>query len=543
MRKLHIGIIDIVSKSPRPGLWARVMNANFASIMPQVIACWCESAGHKVTLVCYTGFEDLLEEFAETPDIVFIGGFTQSAQLSYALSRLFQSRGAITALGGPHARCYPQDAQQYFDYVLGFTDKAVIQDVLQDCSQHRPIGRYVAAQQQPVTLPGVRERWKFVEATLRKAPVIKIVPMISSLGCPYTCGFCIDAAIPYQQLDIDVLREDLKFLLTKYKRACVGWHDPNFGIRFDDCLGAIEEVVPPGRIDFIAESTLGLLSEPHVKRMARSGFKALLPGIESWYDMGAKSKTGRETGLAKVEKVSDQVNMILRHIPYVQANFVLGLDSDEGPDPFALTMKFLDSSPGAFPAFSLLTSFGQAARLNLDYQRAGRVLPFPFHFLNNNHAMNVRVKNYSWPEFYDHVIDLTRYACSPRMMSKRLFANGASIPGALNLVRAMSTEGAGRIKYYSNVRQHLDGQNGFRAYFEQESTSLPELYLRQMRRDLGMFWEWLPESAIFHDPYAYLKTESVTPQTIPLNEVRITTQAAAAVAPAGALPDSRDQKA
>jgi hypothetical protein len=235
--------------------------------------------------------------------------------------------------------------------------------------------------------------------------------------------------------------------------------------------------------------------------------------------------------------------MILRHIPYLQANFVLGLDSDEGPEPFDLTKKFLDLSPGAFPAFSLLTSFGQAARLNLDYQRAERVLPFPFHFLNNNHAMNVRVKNYSWTKFYDYVIDITRYACSPRMMRKRLMANGASIPGVMNLIRAMSTEGAGRIKYYSSVRQHLDGQNGFRAYFEQESTSLPEFYLRQIRRDLGSFWEWLPEGAIFHDPYAYLKAESVTTQTIPLNEVQIATPAATAVAPAAALPDSHDQSA
>lgn len=542
MRKLHIGIIDIVSKSPRPGLWARVMNANFASIMPQVIGCWCESAGHDVNLVCYTGFENLMEEFAETPDIVFIGGFTQSAQLSYSLSNLFQSRGAITVLGGPHARCYPQDARQYFDYVLGFTDQAVIQDVLQDCSPHRPIGRHIEAAQQPATLPGVQERWKFIEATLRKAPFIKIVPMISSLGCPYTCSFCIDAAIPYQQMGIDVLREDLKFLLKKYRRARVGWHDPNFGVRFDETLDAIEEIVPPGRIDFIAESSLALLSEPHIKRMAKNGFKALLPGIESWFGMGAKSKTGSETGLAKVRKVSEHVNMILRHIPYLQANFVLGLDNDEGTEPFELTKKFLDLSPGAFPAFSLLTSFGRAARLNLSYQRDGRVLPFPFHFLNNNHAMNVRIKNYSWPEFYDHVIDITRYACSPRMMSKRLRANGASIPGALNLLRAMSTEGAGRIKYYSSVREHLGGQNGFRAYFEQESASLPDFYMQQMRRDLGTFWQWLPERAIFHDPYAYLKDESDSRQIIPLSDIRIKSRASTAATPVEALPGNRTQE-
>jgi len=37
-----------------------------------------------------------------------------------------------------------------------------------------------------------------------------------------------------------------------------------------------------------------------------------------------------------------------------------------------------------------------------------RVLGFPFHFLDNHRAMNVRPKNYSWPDFYDQVIGLDR---------------------------------------------------------------------------------------------------------------------------------------
>ncbi len=508
MRKLRIGILDLVAKNPNPGLWARVMNANFASIMPQCIAVWCEEAGHDVTLICYTGFEDLREELSKDLDILFISAFTQSAQLSYALSNMFQKKGTVTVLGGPHARCYPEDAVQYFDYVTGFTDKSVIKDILDDCSQHRPVGQYLTVAKQPNALPGVRERWKFIDETLQKAPFIKIVPMISSVGCPYTCSFCIDAAVPFQQLGMDVMKDDLKFLLTKFKRPRVGWHDPNFGIRFDECMDAIEEVVPEDSIDFIAETSLAILGEDHIKRMKRNGFKALLPGIETWYELGGKSKTGAHKGMDKVNRVADQVNMIMRYIPYVQTNFVFGLDSDEGADPFELTKRFLDKAPGAFPAFSLLTSFGKAAHLNLDYQRAGRVLPFPFHFLNNNHAMNVRVKNYEWKTFYDHVIDLTSYACSNSMKLKRLRANGISIPGALNLVRAMSTEGAGRIKYYSKVRSQLDSDMGFRAYFEQESSNLPDFYLSHMKRDLSTFWEWLPKNAVHHDPYAYLHSEA-----------------------------------
>ncbi|MCZ6679062.1 MAG: radical SAM protein, partial [Candidatus Poribacteria bacterium] len=396
---------------------------------------------------------------------------------------------------------------------LGFTDKTIIHDVLQDCAPHRPMGLRLAASKQPDTLPGVRERWKFVEQTLQKAPLVKIVPMIGSLGCPYTCSFCIDSVVPYQQMSFDVIKEDLRFLLTKFKRPRVGWHDPNFGVRFDDYMGAIEEAVPPGSIDFIAESSLSLLAEPRLKRLQRNGFKAILPGIESWYDLGNKSKTGKKMGAEKVKLVADHINTIVKYIPYVQTNFVLGLDVDEGPEPFELTKRFLDMTPAAFPAYSLLSAFGQAAPLNLEYQREGRVLPTPFHFLNNNHAMNVKPKHYTWSDFYDGLIDLSRYSFSWSAIVKRYKAINDTLPRWMNVLRAVSSEGFGRIKYHTHIRQRLDTDRQLRRYFEGETTELPQFYADRMRNDLGPLWEWLPDGAIHHDPQAYLKAENASSLT------------------------------
>ncbi len=504
MRPLRVGIIDLVTKGPTRALYARLMNANLASIMPQIIGVWCEEDGHDVSFVCYTGFEDLLDELPRNVDVVFIGAFTQAAQLAYALSNLFRSRGAVTVLGGPHARCYPEDARQYFDYVLGFTDREQIRDILRDPSVQRPLGMHLESARQPASLPGVRQRWPYVERTLAKAPLIQIVPMLASLGCPYTCGFCIDSEIPYQSLDFDVLKDDLRFLRQRFRRPRVAWHDPNFGVRFDDSMQAIEEAVPPGSVDFIAESSLSLLSEPRLERLQRNGFKALLPGIESWYDLGNKSKTGKAEGMRKVLSVAEHVRTIQQHIPYVQTNFVLGLDSDAGAEPFELTKRFVDLAPAAFPGYSLLSAFGRAAPLNLQYQRENRVLPFPFHFLNNNHAMNVKPANYSWPDFYDNVISLTRHTFSWRAMYARFRAIKATIPRWMNVVRGVSSEGFGRIRYYTRVRELLEHDRQFRDYFEGESTTLPRFFRERVRHDLGPLWSWLPEGALYHDPNAYL---------------------------------------
>jgi hypothetical protein len=536
MKKLRIGIIDLAARGPTRAWFARVMNANLASIMPQAIGVWCRQEGHDVAFVCYTGSEDLLAELPGDTDLVFLSAFTEAAQTAYALSNLFRSRGAVTALGGPHARCYPHDALHYFDYVFGFTDREVVRGVLEDCTQHRPVGVHVAARGQPEALPGVRERWPFLRSVLAKAPVLQIVPMLASLGCPYTCEFCIDAPVPYQSLDFGVLKDDLRFLLTKFRRPAVVWHDPNFGVRFDDTLNAIEEAVPPDRIDFIAESSLSLLSEPHLQRLQRNGFKALLPGIESWFTLGNKSKTGTRRGLDKVHQVAEHVNLILRYVPYIQTNFVLGLDADAGPEPFELTKRFLDLAPGAFPGYSLLTAFGQAAPLNLEYQQAGRVLPFPFHFLNNNQAMNVRPRNYSWPNFYDHVIDLTRYSFSWRALYRRFWATPGVIPRWMNLLRAVSTEGFGRLRYHRDIRRRLDADPQFRPFFEQTTTKLPRFYVDVVRKDLGRLWHWLPNGALHHDPNAYLAAERRRLQA----ETRAATSAGSAngvaKSPGGAVP-------
>ena len=78
MRKLRVGILDLVTKVPTRTLWARVVHPSFASIMPQAIAVWSEKAGHDVTFVCYTGFENLLDELPDNLDVLFVGAFSQA---------------------------------------------------------------------------------------------------------------------------------------------------------------------------------------------------------------------------------------------------------------------------------------------------------------------------------------------------------------------------------------------------------------------------------------------------------------------------------
>ena len=75
----------------------------------------------------------------------------------------------------------------------------------------------------------------------------------------------------------------------------------------------------------------------------------------------------------------------------------------------------------------------------------------------------------------------------------------------MNVVRAISEEGFGRIKFNEKIYRQLQSEKEFRNYFERETTELPQFYVDFIKQDMGPLWEWLPEGAMFHEPNAYLE--------------------------------------
>jgi len=216
-KRLKIGIIDLIARQATKSVYARIVNPNYTAIMPQVVAVWAEQLGHEVHYLTFTGFEDLYRDLPQDVDVIFISTFTQNAYTAYSIANLFRERGVVTVLGGPHARAFAEDARYHFDYVLGLTDKELIRDLLGDFRPHPGEGVMLSATQQIRSVPGIQERWRFVEQNLKKTRIVHVVPMIGSLGCPYTCNFCIDSKIDYQPLPFDQIREDLDFLQRQPK--------------------------------------------------------------------------------------------------------------------------------------------------------------------------------------------------------------------------------------------------------------------------------------------------------------------------------------
>ena len=148
-KRIRVGVVDLIAKRPSTSLKTRIIKPNYASIMPQVVGVWAEELGHEVQYLTYTGAEDLTRELPRDIDILFLCSFTPAAYLAYSLSNLYRKQNVVTVLGGPHARAYPTDALRYFDYVLGFTDKPLIEDLLRGFCAHPGEGIRLSADRQP----------------------------------------------------------------------------------------------------------------------------------------------------------------------------------------------------------------------------------------------------------------------------------------------------------------------------------------------------------------------------------------------------------
>jgi hypothetical protein len=92
------------------------------------------------------------------------------------------------------------------------------------------------------------------------------------------------------------------------------------------------------------------------------------------------------------------------------------------------------------------------------------------------------------------------------------------IPKWMNVMRAVSSEGFGRIRYHQAIRRLLDTDRSLRSFMEGETDQLPEFYASRIRSELGPAYQFLPEGALMHDPNAYLHstTEPAMAATVQL---------------------------
>ncbi len=417
---MRIGILELINSSPARKLDQKFYNSlvirQYASIMPQTISVWCRSLGHEVFYATYCGNEVLDQLMPKDLDVLFVSTYTQASALAYAMAKLYRKTGALTVIGGPHARQFPDDCQRFFDVVVGECDKTLISEILKD----KPRGQVVSSGRSLQAIPTIEERMPEIRSStfLRGRPFpFSSVPLLTSTGCPNSCDFCIDWNSPYSLLSLDQLEADLRYVYDHFPGVMIGLHDPNFAIKFDEVFNVLEKVPHRKRSRFIVETSLSVMRGSRLERLQKAGKFFVIPGIESW--TAYSNKVGAAAGSdprQKLDRVIEELNDMRPYVEGIQANFMFGLDSDTGNDPVELTKEFAARAPFTMPNFNIPVPFGQTP-LFKKYLKEDRLLtsmPFTFYYMP---YLAYRLENYEPAEFYGKLIEMLAYVSSASMIA------------------------------------------------------------------------------------------------------------------------------
>jgi radical SAM superfamily enzyme YgiQ (UPF0313 family) len=452
--------------------------------MPQAISVWCRNLGHEVFYTTYFGNKDPKHLLPNDLDIVFISTYTQASALAYALAKLYRKEKTFTVIGGPHAKQFPKDCLRFFDIVVGDCDRTLITEILSDT----PRGEIITSGRTLNNIPGVEERMPEIRAStfLRGKPFpFTFIPLLTSIGCPNSCDFCIDWNNPYVLLPLGQLEADMRFIFQHFSRAMVGLHDPNFAVKFEQVFNLLEKIPNRRRMTYTMETSLSILRGSRLERLKNMGNFHIVPGIESWTAYSNKVRAGATTEpREKLEKVIEHFNIIRPYVSEIQANFLFGLDVDTGDEPIELTKEFVSRAPFVMPNFNIPVPFGNTP-LYEKYLSEGRLLtsmPFTFYYIP---YLVYTLKDYSPVTFYEKLIDIFSYISSGSMLVKRLKNSPAPLPTVYNLVKTLGNrQMIGRFRHILNL---LNTNKQFRAFHEHETDVLPEFYHYQYERLLGPY--------------------------------------------------------
>jgi len=492
----RVGIIELLTDTRASGwverTYAHVLTKQFASITPQAIAIWCRQLGHRVHYTTYYGQADPRSLLPHDLDVLFVSAYTRSSGLAYALAKLFGREHTLTVIGGPHAKAYPADCLRYFDVAVKECDQQLVADILSD-QFDRPS---VVTSGRPLTeIPTVEERMPEIAASVfrRGRPTLAtMVGLLSSVGCPYTCDFCTDWNTTYTTLSGERLEADLRYLSDHFPGALVAYHDPNFGVRFDETMSIMERIPARRRSRYVMESALAVMKPARLERLRETHCVFVAPGVESWGAYSNKSGVGTKQGRDKLEQVVAHFGLLGEYVPGLQANFLFGLDCDRGREPVELTKEFIRRSARVWPTINIPTPLG-GTPLFAQMHREGRILkamPLALYFTMRYPVTTL--KHYHPIEFYDHLIDIYATIGSTRMLARRISSRTHPYIRFLNSVRTLSDRRD--LREFRTVRHRLATDRQFLAFHEGDSTMLPEFYQQCFEARMGAYAELIPRA-------------------------------------------------
>ncbi|MFX1257905.1 MAG: B12-binding domain-containing radical SAM protein [Promethearchaeota archaeon] len=277
---------------------------------------------------------DKIENYLGDADILILTLLVNSARRGYEIARKYKEirpEGWVI-IGGIHASLNPEEASLYADQVAVGEGDNIIIDLIEGKIKDKIV--YGT----PLTNLNQRPIPDF--SLMVNARKTKIIPIMSSLGCPFNCTFCCVTIMyghKYRIQSPDRTLEEIKHQLKFFKKKKIFFYDDNFCANKKISLELFDKIKGEKlKFNWCAQVRADIAKdEEFIKKMAESRCRRVFIGFESINDATLKNLNKNET----FEQVKRAVKVFQRYGISIHGMFIFGLDEDN-PEVFKQTIRF-----------------------------------------------------------------------------------------------------------------------------------------------------------------------------------------------------------
>ena len=250
-----------------------------------------ELAGHDVKVEDLNGIEDwqavLDKTLIDSWDAFGISCTTpQYPQALNILERIKETvPSARVIIGGPHVTGSPDSATMFDCVVRGDGESAILDAIKPDAPK--------IIDQATNTVKGIlswlRPARHLIDMDSYKYALrgVKGTSILTEMGCPFSCGFCMGRALPYYRRvrvrNADDVVAELEHLQDRYGIGAVTDFSDEINLLNEPLLALCKKLKPLG-MKFRAFIKANLFSDLQAEAMASAGFVECCSGVESGSD-------------------------------------------------------------------------------------------------------------------------------------------------------------------------------------------------------------------------------------------------------------------
>jgi len=280
-------------------------------------------------------------------DLIGISCMTANAPRAYELCEEFRKRGKTVILGGVHPTILPDEALQYADSVVIGEAEGVWKTLLTDFQDGNLKQKYY----NPV--PDLDKYVPKDFSRIIKKRLFKLVPIMTTRGCPYNCDFCCVTNLfgkKMRHISVENVVRDIKESGVK-----------NFMFLDDNIIGhpqyakELFKAIKPLKIKWVGQASVSLLVRDTalMQLAADSGCRALFFGIES---VSEKQMETMHKAIKEIKNLESAMKKIKKKGILIHASMVFGFDNDTR-EIFDETVRFLIKNKVSTVSFNILTPY------------------------------------------------------------------------------------------------------------------------------------------------------------------------------------------